>query len=1025
MARPLLNIDYPSVEERISDSTDSWVSDLKSLFDNAKDRFGDVCWESVGGEGTPTRKIWGHKAIIYSRAPKTFKERYFNIRSNLTSSRLLSPALQPRSLSRPSSPSPNYFLHPQSFIASSSQLSLLTTNSEGTIRPGEDVLQLQSEETPELFLTQLEWLYTGEGLGDVVHWIDTESSKALSRPASLSHGDLKERGEKLGQDLTYMWRSKLYADVRIHLDQSISPSGDSDSSDDSVDSLSSTAVFTSHRFILASRSPYFASSLLNHSFLQPQTKSETFDIHLPTPPFTPASLHFCLGYIYAGHLDFSNRTFDLTTAFAIHRAAAYLQLDTLVGEIESRIVHDFAHGLDWDVCRCKKCVVRVQRIWKFARAPDVAAIALEHRAKIYLVRSWNESWGKEVGLCDHSERQILVKAVEETLHPVNVVSSFQGIKGMRTRLEGASRSRNGGKIDWIHNVEGMMDQLEERCSRELLDHFPAVVGGGEFLELVNSTSFNSDILEYVMDKVVEQVGSANGYREAPIVYQTLTSSLATKNDGNPLQPRVSPSSRSMSIINTAKSKVLAHISRRWMQIRDMDGFGGIDSSILKEISDDVPLEDLIGIGSGDMPFPTRAKRLDSTTSIASSSKTSTPASQSRIKSSIPLADRFTSQTQPQPQPHTNGLKRLRLHSSVSTTSSTGSLSRTSRQSLDKSNTSISSTRTMSQQTNGTASSSTSLASQRKPIISRRVGEPSSSRLATTPTQSSTPLSDSHLTNTNDDKRGTTITPTPPSKVVSPRSTTSTKRSNIGYKPSPSSASISSLRKESPNTSSLPTLPPKTSTTVRPRISGVTPRTRLDSQPQPASGSGEVKSRTVKASLHPTSSVKPKPPTTQVTSTSEKSSNTKSWTGPGITLNVGIPCIVSHLLPNGRTRVRFQGSIRYIGHMDGSKGPWIGVEGYGISKLGIKSLKDGCKGGIAYFPVSSSHATLDDGSIKNTLKGKGVDPFSLRNRKISTLNDRTRQIATKGLGREKPEKDKEEVEVIFVRPGEVVFIMTSD
>ncbi|WVQ68951.1 uncharacterized protein L199_007160 [Kwoniella botswanensis] len=1039
MARPLLNIDYPSVEERIADSTESWIKDLKSLFDNAKDRFGDVCWES---EDLSINKIWGHKAIIYSRAPKAFKERYFKIRSNSngSTSRLLSPALLPsRSTSRPTSPSSNYFLQPHSYNPSFSQLSLLTANSEGTLRPGEDVLQLQSEEIPEMFLTQLEWLYTGEGLGDVVHWIDTESesdntsSSRPLRPSSTSQGDLKERRDKLGQDLTYMWRSKLYADVRIHLDHLISSPSSGENTDDSdgssVDSLSSTAVFTSHKFILSSRSPYFASALLNHSSFRPTTNGTgTSDIHLPTPPFTPASLHFCLGYIYAGHLDFSNRTFDLTTSFAIHRAAAYLQLDSLVAEIESRIVHDFAHGLDWDTCRCKKCLVRIPRIWKFAISPDVAgtAITLEHRAKVYLTRSWTESWisSKEIGLCDLTERDMLVKSVQESVHPQNVISNFQAMNNIRNKLNNALRTRIGGKRDWISNVEEMVNEVESKGLRMLLDHFPAVVGGREFSELVNDTSFNLDTLEYVLDKVTERVGSGEGYREAPAIYQSLVTFSTSKNEnGNSLQPRNTPGSRSQTILRNTKSKILSHINRRWMQIRDVDGFRNIEPSILREISVeiDVPLQDLIG--GTNLPFPPHANGFGNT------NKT-TP---SRSKASIAAADRFTSQTQPEPRPHTNGLKRLRLHSSVSTSSSTGSLSRASRFSLDnrpeRSTPSVSSTRTITQ--NG---STTSLNSQRRPITSRMVGETatattSASRLANPPPP---PLTDSNSTNTNTvttdgDKRLTPLAP----KITSPRSVASSKRSaatSIGYKPSPS---VSSLRKESTSTSSLSPLSTKSSASpiVRPRISNVSPKPRLDSQATRMVGVDrdtravrptQLKPKTNPPSLNNEPPLASPKPQARITG--------KPWTGPSIVLNIGIPCIVSHLHPDGRSRLRFQACVRYIGHMEKSKGPWIGIEGNDISKLGIKTLKEGSKDGVKYFDVTEPK--IDENDNERSRSKVENSTSTLRNRKISSsLTDHRRHhprlLQDRDKDKAKTSSKSQSVEVLFVRPAEVVFIMTSD
>jgi hypothetical protein len=49
-----------SVERRVTESTEIWARDLRSLFEHAKERFGDVTWESEeGGE-----RIWAHKGRL-------------------------------------------------------------------------------------------------------------------------------------------------------------------------------------------------------------------------------------------------------------------------------------------------------------------------------------------------------------------------------------------------------------------------------------------------------------------------------------------------------------------------------------------------------------------------------------------------------------------------------------------------------------------------------------------------------------------------------------------------------------------------------------------------------------------------------------------------------------------------------------------------------------------------------------------------------------------------------------------------
>lgn len=58
-----IGIPFESVERRVEISTEEWARDLRGLFLNAQNRFGDVCWESQEGQ----EKVWGHKGeLIWS-----------------------------------------------------------------------------------------------------------------------------------------------------------------------------------------------------------------------------------------------------------------------------------------------------------------------------------------------------------------------------------------------------------------------------------------------------------------------------------------------------------------------------------------------------------------------------------------------------------------------------------------------------------------------------------------------------------------------------------------------------------------------------------------------------------------------------------------------------------------------------------------------------------------------------------------------------------------------------------------------
>lgn len=300
-------------------------------------------------------------AIVYARAPPSFQTRYFSFRPN------------------PIAPSPlpyNRSSSPTNSLPTTSALSLsLGTNGFGTglgldipgisrspspyraaspapsTAPGA-LLRICTSINPALFSNELEYLYTGQGFGEAFEFLFDASSGeggGLLAGGHDTEGDAEEmRIDKLRKDLVFMWRSRLYSDVRIALTGNFSSSGGGHEN--------TTAIFSSHRFILVSRSPYFHTALVSwpgpgnaggvhgkggeagQAIILKQPSNEPLTVNLPSPPFTPASLHFTLGFIYTGTLVFSHRSYDLDTAFAIMRSARYLDLDTLYDEIQARII---------------------------------------------------------------------------------------------------------------------------------------------------------------------------------------------------------------------------------------------------------------------------------------------------------------------------------------------------------------------------------------------------------------------------------------------------------------------------------------------------------------------------------------------------------------------------------------------------------------------------------------------------------------------------------------------------------------
>ena len=97
------------------------------------------------------------------------------------------------------------------------------------------------------------------------------------------------RIDKLRKDLVFMWRSRLYPDVRIAL------TGNFSSSD--AHGEPKTAIFSSHRFILVSRSPYFHTTLLSWPSSSSSDEPPILIYHHPHSP-PPHSISRWVFYLY-------------------------------------------------------------------------------------------------------------------------------------------------------------------------------------------------------------------------------------------------------------------------------------------------------------------------------------------------------------------------------------------------------------------------------------------------------------------------------------------------------------------------------------------------------------------------------------------------------------------------------------------------------------------------------------------------------------------------------------------------------
>ena len=453
-------------------------------------------------------------------------------------------------------------------------------------------LQIQVDATPQMFQAELEWLYTGQGIGEVIEWLEQSAGPraaetsggsgsagllglgvGLDMPAASAAdagrpadpGEIKR--ERLRTDLVYMWRSKLFSDVKLvlPLDQGAARPGassilgpDHSPNDQSLleDTDSTTATFSAHKFILATRSPYFAQLLLNPGGFRSVDPARS-EIKLSSPPFTPASVHFCLGYMYvglwlfvvlagvradapgelsdryAGTLAFSNRKHDLQTAFQIHRAASYLQMAPLRSEIEARIVHEMCDSLAMDAAKppAKLTSRRIPRVWRFAAAPDVGARELEQRCREWVVCHWADCWGREVGSVGKRERDGLVRDTLAALRPDGVVAFYRGLTAIRARTEVEVRTvqpRGLKPSAWSDNLLGMVLEIEQRTRAVLVRHAEKVFASDNFIGLLEGRGFERELLEKILGDLAAGVAGPDSCKAAGRVYQVRLPALTAR-----------------------------------------------------------------------------------------------------------------------------------------------------------------------------------------------------------------------------------------------------------------------------------------------------------------------------------------------------------------------------------------------------------------------------------------------------------------------------------------------------------------
>jgi len=147
---------------------------------------------------------------------------------------------------------------------------------------------------------------------------------------------------------------------------------------------------------------------------------------------------------------------------------------------------------------------------------------------------------------------------------------------------------------------------------------------------------------------------------------------------------------------------------------------------------------------------------------------------------------------------------------------------------------------------------------------------------------------------------------------------------------------------------------------------------------------------------------------------------------GATLDIGIPCIISS------KRARFRAYARYIGEVEGEKGPWVGVEvpvndDWPEEKLDGRQWHDGTWGGVRYFDVG--HTTdweFSEESITRRRRGDWTtnhgSQLSLKREGDQLSMDRAKRM--RSVSPAVSDMSNSECRGLFVRPQNVLYVVDA-
>lgn len=204
------------------------------------------------------------------------------------------------------------------------------------------------------------------------------------------------------------------------------------------------------------------------------------------------------------------------------KSAMFLEIDTLVKELEALIREDLCHGMAYQItrrgkrvggCACKKCSKRIPKVLRFAVAPEVQARRLKEDAMLYLVQGgWTECWNKDLANLDEDVQDDLVNRISQQV-------SAQQIPALYRKVSDAQKQIAMEKGEWVDVLHEMLETIRLSIRQTLLQDFREVAKVPDFISLLTDEGMERSLRDIILQDLADTVNKADFCQFAPGIYQ--------------------------------------------------------------------------------------------------------------------------------------------------------------------------------------------------------------------------------------------------------------------------------------------------------------------------------------------------------------------------------------------------------------------------------------------------------------------------------------------------------------------------